>query len=506
MNAHTSRKCDSAFLDREITVAFGASKTATRWLNETLTLRRLLARQGTHKVGKKDGSALLQGELIGTERKAAQVKSVGLLIVDLDTGRHTLDEIAGLIRERGLFAFLWNTHSHGTQQTSISDEKLRKFRPGLPAEAIVRDADNKPAFAPGVHEAIIAFLRESEEYDARVTNSVWSVTLDPKAGEWTVMHAPIDKVRALFVLEEPFAVGDASGAATWAARYADVCKWLDVPFDKACADASRLFFLLRRPAGSDPECFKTLVVEGKPLNLDLVPKSTEEAGSESRTDDPPGLEYVEDALRLLVERKQEHFNIEDYKTWLINTLAPIKLDYGRTGKKLAALASCHFNEEDAENYWEEPKHEALWNSLKRETGKVRTSWSILHEARELGWTTINVDFADIFADNTANENTSDAGAEQSSKSETQPPPAFEVRAYEWTEPEKIKPRQWLGRSHHHIREFVTVTASPGGKGKTSLALVEALEMVTGRRLLVEKPDTEATAAPLRVYYWNGEDP
>lgn len=67
-------------------------------------------------------------------------------------------------------------------------------------------------------------------------------------------------------------------------------------------------------------------------------------------------------------------------------------------------------------------------------------------------------------------------------------------------PAAIPPRRWLyGR--HFIRRYVTTTVSPGGFGKTSLLLVEALAMVTGKPLL-------GVAVPhrLRVWVWNGEDP
>ena len=48
---------------------------------------------------------------------------------------------------------------------------------------------------------------------------------------------------------------------------------------------------------------------------------------------------------------------------------------------------------------------------------------------------------------------------------------------------------------------MTATVAPGGPGKTSLVLVEALAMATGRPLL-----GVAVPRQLRVWYWNGEDP
>lgn len=72
--------------------------------------------------------------------------------------------------------------------------------------------------------------------------------------------------------------------------------------------------------------------------------------------------------------------------------------------------------------------------------------------------------------------------------------------YVWRPPEEIPPRAWLyGR--HYIRKFLSATVAPGAAGKSSLLLLEAVAMATGRPLL-----NVAIRAPLRVWVWNGEDP
>jgi hypothetical protein len=71
----------------------------------------------------------------------------------------------------------------------------------------------------------------------------------------------------------------------------------------------------------------------------------------------------------------------------------------------------------------------------------------------------------------------------------------------WRDPSTIPPRRWL-YGKHYIRKFLSTTVAPGGAGKSSLVLVEALSMVTARRLLGEPQSEE----PLRVWYYNGEDP
>jgi hypothetical protein len=79
-------------------------------------------------------------------------------------------------------------------------------------------------------------------------------------------------------------------------------------------------------------------------------------------------------------------------------------------------------------------------------------------------------------------------------------PLIKATPFIFREPRLIPPRQLLyGR--HLIRGFISCTVSPGGLGKSSLALVDAIAMVTGRNLIGDKP-----ARMLRVWYWNLEDP
>ncbi|MEY4863789.1 MAG: hypothetical protein RLZ51_1884 [Pseudomonadota bacterium] len=61
-------------------------------------------------------------------------------------------------------------------------------------------------------------------------------------------------------------------------------------------------------------------------------------------------------------------------------------------------------------------------------------------------------------------------------------------------------RQWV-YGHTYIRQFCSITVAPGGLGKSTLVLTEAIAMATGRNLLgVEVKEK------LRVVYFNAEDP
>ena len=70
----------------------------------------------------------------------------------------------------------------------------------------------------------------------------------------------------------------------------------------------------------------------------------------------------------------------------------------------------------------------------------------------------------------------------------------------WQDPASLPPRPWL-YGHHLLRGQVSVTVAPGGVGKSSLTICEALAMASGRRIL-----GDWTATGLRVWIFNLEDP
>lgn len=84
--------------------------------------------------------------------------------------------------------------------------------------------------------------------------------------------------------------------------------------------------------------------------------------------------------------------------------------------------------------------------------------------------------------------------------ETTAAPIIRATPYDFPEPGRIQPRQWL-YGQHYIRKFVSATVAPSGVGKSSLEIVEALAMTSGKPLLGVEPKGQ-----FRVWLWNGEDP
>lgn len=80
------------------------------------------------------------------------------------------------------------------------------------------------------------------------------------------------------------------------------------------------------------------------------------------------------------------------------------------------------------------------------------------------------------------------------------PDAIHATAFNWIDPRDLPRREFLYGTHL-IRKYVSVTVSPGGIGKTSLTIAEALAMITGRPLLGTRAN-----CPLKVWLFNAEDP
>ena len=82
-----------------------------------------------------------------------------------------------------------------------------------------------------------------------------------------------------------------------------------------------------------------------------------------------------------------------------------------------------------------------------------------------------------------------------------PPVRIKATPFVWRDPSTFPRREWLFGTHL-IRKFVSCTVAPGGLGKTSLILAEAVSMATGRNIT----GTACRKGPLRVWVCNLEDP
>lgn len=83
----------------------------------------------------------------------------------------------------------------------------------------------------------------------------------------------------------------------------------------------------------------------------------------------------------------------------------------------------------------------------------------------------------------------------------EPPSRFEATPFVWRATADIPPRKWLYGTHL-IRKFLSLDIAPGGVGKSSLKIVEALALASGRALLGK----DVLDGPHNVWLYNLEDP
>lgn len=94
---------------------------------------------------------------------------------------------------------------------------------------------------------------------------------------FVVEHAPMPRVRSLFLLNDPFDFANRGGSQVeaiqeWKERYEGVATRLGLAYDRSCVDPSRLMYTPRIPKDAERGEGKheIIIVDGTPLNLESV--------------------------------------------------------------------------------------------------------------------------------------------------------------------------------------------------------------------------------------------
>mgnify|MGYP001059119400 FL=1 len=234
----------------------GAKTPPGAWKNFDLTVAELVDRLAEHEQGAKDGKCVLQGEVIDGERKAQAMKACYIVMLDLDTGED-LDGTIAKIKELGLFAMVWTTHSHLKPSTSIKKDAVIRF---------IKEK-REPTL-----EDVKRYLLEVKRYQPYILEgaALGPAQHDKEGLKIVIEHKPMPKFRVLFVLEKPFVFADFLDNRTaneaWKAAYERTSDMLGAFYDKACTDPSRLMYTPRH--GQDATGYCIHVIAGKALDFD----------------------------------------------------------------------------------------------------------------------------------------------------------------------------------------------------------------------------------------------
>jgi len=152
--------------------------------------------------------------------------------------------------------------------------------------------------------------------------------------------------------------------------------------------------------------------------------------------------------------------------------------------------------------WVMPELRETWSEVIKKDGRPLILWR-----KDSGWHVRDMSWAwdakEEKAESPKDEKPEQPSAAAGPKSDSdvkKGTPKIYPKPFDCFDFTKIPPREWL-YGKHYMRGIASATIGPGGSGKSSLDLVEAIAMATGRNLLGEQP-TER----LRVWYHNGEDP
>lgn len=221
--------------------------------------------------GEKDGLCILQGALVGGQRIAKNVTRNYLMLFDHDTGE-SIEEIEKKIIDAGLFAVLWTTYNHMQAQTLIAEDALLKW---IKKSGRAAGKDGITA------EQAAEFLKETKKVKAEVFDADLKLERVHVEGgmKYRLTHAPMPRVRSMFVLKEPFDFAKRGGSQTaaiqeWKERYAGHATRLGLTWDRSCVDPSRLMYTPRVAPGTDLEALghEIVVIPGKLLDIDAVPR------------------------------------------------------------------------------------------------------------------------------------------------------------------------------------------------------------------------------------------
>lgn len=251
-----------------IVIATGKSQMEKEW-NTSKQMRfedffkKVLS---THKVGKKDGNALVTGALGKSKRRTKNnVLANCMMGLDVDSGA-SMQDTFDHVRRAGLTAIFYTTHSHGTTRIEIASDKFIRW-------AEKNELDTEPTDA-----LIQRYMREETNYIGDVCDSAVFVEKVHEDGiKLIVQTRPIDKFRVIFPLATPYVYADQNSShkdaiEAWTSRVLGMGRSIGVEVDRAARDPSRLFYLPRHDNAATN--YRIMLNCGRLLKFEDIPTAS----------------------------------------------------------------------------------------------------------------------------------------------------------------------------------------------------------------------------------------
>lgn len=210
----------------------------------------------------KDGLCYIPGELIGTERKGTAIRSIDMLVYDVD-GKQTLEQIDECIEKAGVYALVYSTHSHLTTKTAINvDHYYSWARKAGVVERLPSQEDME------------AYLKHVKKDHLQITKFDGNKIEQTSEGQFFIVHhEPVPKFRVMLPLNKPIvlaelAVGSKGSEAAYKSIYHGVGQALGLDYDHACAEQARLYYFPSCKPGAEKVLWQFQWDREEPVLLD----------------------------------------------------------------------------------------------------------------------------------------------------------------------------------------------------------------------------------------------
>ncbi len=239
-----------------IFVSLAEAINATSWVPRETEWLAFVGCITEHKVGPKDGSAFVPGELTGPRRTNASVKSLCLLGLAVDNGAR-FDDVVARVRALGIEATVTTTASHMKAATSVKRAVFENW--------LLRNP----------HGNASKYLEAEVGYLPHLCTGAAIVDADG-SDELLIRHTAIEKLRIFAPLPTAWRPDDyvarTQASAAWVAALNAFAALLGVARDPATSDLCRAFYL---PRTETPATARSEHVRGRLLTFEeLVGPST----------------------------------------------------------------------------------------------------------------------------------------------------------------------------------------------------------------------------------------
>jgi hypothetical protein len=249
-------------LDEPVVITGGANRKSVDWKPSEMTRGQVINIFCRHNVAPdKDGPAVVLGSMKPGRRLNEAVEEMWFAGLDFDSGIAG-DTLAQAIADTGLMAVMASTHSHLKTTTVESMSSIQNWltENGREGEEITQAVVRQRMAEKGLEPSIVSSMEfeivgSGEDQDVVIT------------------HAPIPKWRVIFPLAAPFVVADHAtdeedGHEVWRRVPRALAKHLGgLPFDAACVDVNRLWYLPAHPVGAE---FRVDLFGGDLLDVSAV--------------------------------------------------------------------------------------------------------------------------------------------------------------------------------------------------------------------------------------------